>query len=61
MVYLVYDPFTKNHKFLINNLKHNLKVFNQKLDEIHEVNECDDKENTYIILINQQVLQLVKH
>ena len=56
MVYLVYDPFTKNHKFLINNLKHNLKVFNQKLDEIHEVNECEDKENTYIILINHMFL-----
>ena len=56
MVYLVYDPFTKNHKFLINNLKHNLKVFNQKLDEIHEINECEDKENTYIILINHMFL-----
>ena len=56
MVYLVYDPFTKNHKFLINNLKNNLKVFNQKLDEIHEINECEDKENTYIILINHMFL-----
>lgn len=56
MVYLVYDPFTENHKFLINNLKYNLEIFNQKLLEVEEINENEDKENTYIILINHMFL-----
>lgn len=56
MVYLVYDPFTKNHKFLINNLRHNLNIFNHELNELDNVDDKNDINNMYIILINHMFL-----
>lgn len=51
MIYFIYDPFTENHKFLVNNLKCNLNLFNYKVEEIHEINDQND-DNYYIIIIN---------
>ena len=56
MKYIIYDPFTENHKFLINNLIYNLNIFNEKLKEIIEVNDDEDNESIYIIFINHMFL-----
>ena len=55
MVYFIYNPFTENHLFLVNNLKYNLDLFNYKVEEIDQINSEED-DNIYIIIINHMFL-----
>ena len=59
MVYFIYNPFTENHLFLINNLKYNLDLFNYKVEEIDQINSEED-DNIYIIIINHMFLIKMK-
>ena len=56
MMYYIYNPFTKNHDFLVNNLKLNLNIFNYKLEEITDIDNSIDNENIYLIIINHMFL-----
>ena len=51
MVYYLYDPFTENHTFLVNNLILNLDLYNYKYEEIRHIDNKDD-DDIYIIIIN---------
>ena len=55
-MYFIYDPFTKNHLFLVNNLKYNLELFNYKVEIIQSINENIDNTNYYVIIINHMFL-----
>jgi hypothetical protein len=55
-MYFIYDPFTENHLFLVNNLKYNLELFNYKVEIIQSINENIDNINYYVIIINHMFL-----
>ena len=55
-MYFIYDPFTENHLFLVNNLKYNLELFNYEVQIIKSINENIDTTNYYIIIINHMFL-----
>ena len=55
-MYFIYDPFTENHLFLVNNLKYNLEFFNYKVEIIQSINENIDNINYYVIIINHMFL-----
>ena len=52
MKYYIYDPFTQNHIFLVNNLKLNIEYFNYNVDIIKNIDTKENNEYYYIILIN---------
>lgn len=56
MVYLIYDPFTENHTFLVNNLICNLNLFNYNVEKIEDIDNSIDTNNIYIIIINHMFL-----
>ena len=43
MKYYIYDPFTQNHVFLVNNLKLNIEYFNYKVELIKSINNEENK------------------
>lgn len=56
MVYFIYNPFTENHLFLVNNLKLNLDLFNYSFTEIDQINNEENDNNIYVIIINHMFL-----
>ena len=56
MKYYIYDPFTENHVFLVNNLKLNIEYFNYKVELIKSINNEENNNDYYIILINHMFL-----
>jgi len=55
MKYIIYDPFTENHTFLVNNLIENINIFNYQVEKVKTIKESG-KNDIYIILINHMFL-----
>lgn len=56
MEFLIYDPFTENHTFLINNFKENMTIFNNVTKRIIDIDNNEKDKRTYIIIINHMFL-----
>lgn len=56
MKYLIYNPFTKNHDILINNLILNLSENKYNYEIINEIGINENENDTYIIFINHMFL-----
>ena len=56
MEFLIYDPFTENHTFLINNFKENMTIFNNVTKRIIDIDNNEKDKRTYIIFINHMFL-----
>ena len=56
MKYYIYDPFTENHVFLVNNLKLNIEYFNYKVELIKSINSDENNNDYYVIIINHMFL-----
>ena len=56
MKYIIYDPFTENHIFLVNNLISNLELFNYQVEKVSDIEEKDNFNDIFIIIINHMFL-----
>jgi hypothetical protein len=56
MKYYIYDPFTENHVFLVNNLKLNIEYFNYKVELIKSIHNEENNNDYYVIIINHMFL-----